>query len=167
MAAMLMNEPVFSSNPLDIAESIITSREWAFDRPIEDELVAEVSGKWCNFRIWFTWQPELEAVMFSCSYDLKVPSTHYTQIFPLVLMINERMWIGHFDICAEDGTVTFRHSLLLRGTKSVPQAQLEELLDIAIEECERFYPAFQSVLWAGQTPQDAIKFAMFDTFGMA
>lgn len=167
MAALLLNEPVLTSNPLDIAETIITNREWAFDRPIEDELVAEVNSKWCNLRIWFTWQPELEAVMFSCSYDIKIPSSHYAQIFPLILMINERMWIGHFDLCTEDGSVTFRQSMLLRGTKSIPQAQLEELLDIALDECERFYPAFQSVLWAGQAPKDAIKFAMFDTFGMA
>lgn len=167
MATLLMNEAAFTTNPLDIAEQIITSREWAFDRPIEDELVAEVSSQWCNLRIWFTWQPELEAVMFSCSYDLKIAKSHFAAIYPLMLMINERLWIGHFDLCSEDGSITFRQSMLLRGTKHIPQSQLEELLDIAIQECERFYPAFQSVLWAGQTPQDALKFAMFETFGVA
>ena len=34
--------------------------------------------------------------------------------------------------------------------------QLEDLLDIAMTECNRFYPAFQSVLWGGNTVEEAL-----------
>jgi len=37
----------------------------------------------------------------------------------------------------------------------------------AIEECERFYPVFQFVLWAGKTPQEAIAAALIETQGEA
>ena len=45
--------------------------------------------------------------------------------------------------------------------------QAETLVEAAIEECERFYPVFQFVLWAGKTPQEAIAAALIETQGEA
>ena len=61
----------------------------------------------------------------------------------------------------------FRHAMPLRGTKGPSQEQLEDLVDTAIAECERFYPAFQYVIWGGRTPEDAVLAAMVDTRGEA
>ena len=33
---------------------------------------------------------------------------------------------------------------------------LEDMIDIALTECERFYPAFQFVLWGGKSPAEAL-----------
>lgn len=154
-------------NPLDLAEQLIMDREWLFDRPMDDELVAEVQGSWCNFRIWFTWQPELNVVIFSCAYDTKIPKKERAKIYPLLAAVNEKMWLGHFDLGAEDGMVMFRHALLLRGGIGATPEQMEDLIDIAMNECNRFYPAFQSVLWGGNTPEEALEIAMLDTVGEA
>ncbi len=154
-------------NPLDLAEQLIMDRDWLFDRPVDEELVAEVQASWCNFRIWFTWQQELGAVIFSCAYDSKIPEKQRAKIYPLLAAVNERMWLGHFDIGAEDGLIMFRHALLLRGGAFATPEQLEDLIDIAMTECNRFYPAFQSVLWGGNTPAEALQIAMLDTVGEA
>ena len=45
--------------------------------------------------------------------------------------------------------------------------QVEDLVDIALSECERFYPAFQLVLWGGKSPLEAIAAAMIDPVGEA
>ena len=37
----------------------------------------------------------------------------------------------------------------------------------AIHACERYYPAFQFVVWAGKTASEAMSAAMFDTEGEA
>jgi len=68
------------------------------------------------------------------------------------------------------GLVLFRHAALLEngdesGTLSLQQA--ETLVEAAIEECERFYPVFQFVLWADKTPQEAIAAALIETQGEA
>ena len=42
-----------------------------------------------------------------------------------------------------------------------------QLVDVAILECERFYPTFQYVIWGGQGAKDAIATAMIDTAGEA
>jgi len=54
---------------------------------------------------------------------------------------------------------------------AVPQAatveQLEDLLDVAIAECERFYPTFQFVIWGGKRPEEALQAALLETVGEA
>jgi hypothetical protein len=37
----------------------------------------------------------------------------------------------------------------------------------AIHACERYYPAFQFVVWAGKSASEAMSAAMFDTAGEA
>lgn len=160
-------ESPLATNPLDLAEQLIAERDWLFDRPVEEELVAEVQSSWCNLRIWFAWQPDLGALIFSCAYDTKIPEKTRARIYPLLAAVNEKMWLGHFDIGAEDGMVMFRHALLLRGGQGATTEQLDDLMDIAITECNRFYPAFQSVLWGGNSVAQAIEIAMLDTVGEA
>lgn len=156
------------TNPLDLAEELILDRDWLCDRPVDEELVAEVQSSWCNFRIWFAWQPDLNALAFSCAFDMKVPTRLHSRMHPLLAAVNERMWLGHFDLGSEDGAVMFRHTLLLRGKEQqVTSEQFEDLLDIAMSECNRFYPAFQSVLWGGNTVEQAIEIALLDTVGEA
>ena len=41
------------------------------------------------------------------------------------------------------------------------------MIDSALTKCERFYPAFQFVLWGGKKPAEALEAAMLDCAGMA
>ncbi|MFL6856664.1 MAG: YbjN domain-containing protein, partial [Allosphingosinicella sp.] len=90
-------------------------------------------------------------------------------VYETIGLINEQLWLGHFELWANSGLVLFRHATLLegeeRGTLTLPHA--ETLVEAAIEECERFYPVFQFVLWAGKTPQEAIAAALIETQGEA
>jgi len=75
--------------------------------------------------------------------------------------------IGHFDLWQEDGSVMFRHSLLLNGGADPTAEQLECLLTSALEACERYYQAFQFVVWAGKKSGDALDAVLFETRGTA
>ena len=154
-------------NPLDLAELVIMDRDWVFDRPADGELVAEVNGVWCNYRIWFTWQEDSGGLTLSCALDSKFSKQQLNKIYALLALVNEKLWLGHFDICSEDTSVVFRHSLLLRDGAGTTAEHLQELLDHAITESERFYPAFQSVVWGGKTPAEAIEIALFETIAEA
>jgi hypothetical protein len=41
------------------------------------------------------------------------------------------------------------------------------LLEFAIEAAERYYQAFQFVVWAGKSPEEAMAAASFETVGEA
>ena len=47
------------------------------------------------------------------------------------------------------------------------QKQLEDLVDIAIYECEKYYPAFHIILFEDSKPQEALKLCEIDTLGRA
>ena len=75
--------------------------------------------------------------------------------------------IPHFGMDSDDGMPLFRHSVLLCGAPGASAESLEDMVDIAITECERFYPAFQFVLWGGKPPAEALQAAMLECAGEA
>lgn len=154
------------ANPLDLAEQVLTDRDWAYDRSAEaQEIIADTAGSWCDYRVWLNWHEAFGALTFSCAIDTKVPATMEAKIFPLLAKVNEKMWLGHFDLAGD--MIVFRYSMLLKGVSGVSLQQVEDLLDIATTECERFYPAFQSVIWGGMTSDSALDMLLLDTVGEA
>jgi hypothetical protein len=85
----------------------------------------------------------------------------------LIAMINEQLWIGHFDVWMANGMVMFRHALLLAGGVPASGRQCEAALGCALDSCERYFPAFQFVVWAGKPAREAMESAMFETSGEA
>lgn len=167
MTSIHSKSELISPNPLDLAEMVVMDRDWSFDRPGDAELVADVAGVWCNYRVWFAWEEELGTLMLSCAIDAKPPKAVRPRICALLALVNEKLWVGHFDLCSHENTVTFRHSLLLRDGVGTSTEHLQDLLDIAINECERFYPALQAAVWGGKAPEEALQIAVFDTVAEA
>ena len=67
----------------------------------------------------------------------------------------------------EEAIPMYRHAVLTRGSFGLAGEQVEELIEVAMTECERFYPAFQFVVWGGKTAEEAVMAAMLETVGEA
>jgi hypothetical protein len=156
-----------TGNPLDLVEQVAIANEWPFQRQNDDELAAEISGHWCQYRMWFCWHPDLGVMHLSCALEMKVPANKREAIYALLALANEKLWLGHFDLWSEENLPVFRHAVLLREGISVSSELMEDLVDIAVTECERFYPAFQFVIWGGKSPLEALTAAMLETEGEA
>jgi hypothetical protein len=167
MTVMSIETASFTQNPLDILEEIISANDWPFDRASSDEMFVEIEGRWCNYRLFFFWQDDVSAMQFSCQYDMRVPVNRRQAVFELLALINERLWLGHFDVDSEESTPMFRQTTLLRGAQGASVEQLQDLVDIALTECERFYPAFQFVIWGGKSAPEAVSAAIIDTVAEA
>jgi len=167
MSAVAVDTTTNTHNPLDIVEEIVTANEWPFDRSNEDEMIVEIAGRWCDYRLYFVWQEEVSAMQFSCQFDMKVPPIRRSTVNELLAEVNGRMWLGHFDVCSDEQSPMFRHTTLLRGARAASVEQLEDLVEIALSECERYYPAFQFTIWGGKTAKEAVEAAILDTVGEA
>lgn len=167
MSGMLVEVAERATNPLDVLEQIVIANEWTFERRSDGEMAAEAPGKWCNYTMFFAWSPEISAMHFSCAFDVKVPAERRGPLFELLALANERLWIGHFGLEVDEGVPVFRHAVLLRGAPGASAESLEDMVDIALTECERFFPAFQFVLWGGKAPGEALDAAMLDCVGEA
>jgi hypothetical protein len=154
-------------NPLDVVERMASGRDWAFERASDDEITLMINGRWSDYHVSFTWMPDIEALHLACAFDLKVPERRHGDVQQLVSLINEQMWVGHFDLWTKDGLVMFRHAIVLAGTIEPSGRQYEAVLSTALEACERYFPAFQFVLWAGKGAREALDAAMFETAGEA
>ncbi len=167
MSITLAYEDEPALNPLDIVEQFATANDWAFDRRSDDELAAEVPGRWCNYSLYFAWREDMGAMHFTCAFDMKVPDLKRLPIYELLGLVNEKLWLGHFGLWEDESVPMFRHTSLLRGTPGAAPEQVEDLVDIAVAECERFYPAFQFVIWGGKSPRDAMAASLLETVGEA
>ena len=106
-------------------------------------------------------------MQFTCAMDMKVPVERRGDILELTSLANERLWLGHLNLCSEEAIPVFRHTLMLRGMRGASVEQLEDLMDIAVTECERYYPALQLVIWGGRRPAEAMVSAMLEPEGSA
>jgi hypothetical protein len=156
-----------SGHPLDVVEQFAVANEWSFQRQGEDELAAEVDGHWCHYRLWFCWHADVGVMHLSCALDMKVPAKKRDHLYILLGLANEKLWLGHFDLWSEENVIVFRHALLLREGHVLSGELLQDVVEIATNECERFYPAFQFTLWGGKAPREALTAALLETEGEA
>src|SRR5579864_3378280 len=140
-------------HPVDGVERLATTHDWSFSRVGEDEMTILVGGQWTDYQVSFTWMAEIEALHLACAFELKVPERRRAEVIELAALVNEQLWVGHFDVWINDGIIMFRHALVLTGGITAADAQCEALLGIALDACERHYQAFQFVLWAGKSPR--------------
>ncbi|MEX0652084.1 MAG: YbjN domain-containing protein [Candidatus Paceibacterota bacterium] len=155
--------------PLDVVEQIAEFNEWEFNRRNNDEIVVQAQGRYCDYSMYFAWTPDEKALHFTCALDIRVPENNLGTLCELVVRINQKLWLGHFEIWLEEGIPMYRHTFLLRGVQGAPLQieQAEDVIGTALTECEKYYPVFQYVIWGGKTPEEALEAAMIDTVGEA
>lgn len=153
-------------DPLECVEQAVIAEQLPYERD-ELELHMAAPGAWRDHQIWFAYRPELDVVHLCASLELKAPENRFRDTCELVARLNERLWIGHFDIWTDDNSIVFRHALTLPEAESLTQAQASVLIAAAKEAGERLYPAFHYLMWSGKSAADAVSAAMFDTAGEA
>jgi hypothetical protein len=167
MTGLAGNVTAGPTNPLDLVEEIVSSNDWTFDRTSQEEMLVEIAGRWSEYSLYFVWREELSLMQFCCVCEMRIPPNRRAAVNELLAHVNDKLWLGHFGQSPDDNLLTFRQTVLLRGARGASVEQLEDLVDIAVTECDRFYPAFQLVVWGGQSVPDAIAAAMLDPVGEA
>ncbi len=160
---------ILNINPVDMAEELAGANEWAVERHGDDELTMFISGQYTDLQFRVFWRDDFKTLQFACMFDLKVPEGKRGDIYESIGMINERMWIGHFEFWAEEGALLYRHASLANDPLlgAIGEDHIITMIETALGECERFYPVFQFVMWGGQTPAQAIESAMLECAGSA
>ena len=155
------------TNPLAAVEDVAASNDLTFERSGEDEITILSKGTYTDYQLSFTWMAEIDALHLACAFEMKIPEGRRAEVQRLIAAVNEQLWLGHFDLWAQSGLLMYRQALLLPGGMLASGAQCEAMLEAALIACERYYPAFQFVIWAGKSAAEAMSAAMFDTAGHA
>ena len=154
-------------HPLDVVEQVAAQAGWSFEREQDDEICISVVGGWSDYHLSFTWIPEQDALHIGCAFDVKTPDHRRNELGKLIALVNEQLWVGHFGFWEQEGIVLYRHALLLPDGLQPVAVQCEAAVKAAIDACERYYQAFQFVLWSGRGAKEALEAALFETAGEA
>ena len=152
--------------PIDMLAALFEARGWPCTVGRE-EIEGEIQGSWVKYAVRAIWRSDDNVLQILCLPDIRVPVHLRPQAFELLSLINEQVWLGHFDIWSNGGMLLYRSASLLCDEGTLSLAQAQSLIEAAVEECDRFYPAFQFVLWGGKEPIDALSAAMVDAVGEA
>src|SRR3972149_3783820 len=116
MDTYLEDEPNIDEHPIDLAEAVLgQDRRFVTERSDDGDLSFSCNGAWCPVTGFLGWGEELPAVLLTVSFDLVAPQSRMVEAARLIAMINENLWLGHFDLWTEDGSIVFRHSIPMLG----------------------------------------------------
>ena len=153
--------------PVDMLAALFEARGWAYESVSEDEMVGEIQGSWAKYQLRGIWRTEDRVLQLLCMPDIRVSDAKRAAAQELLALVNEQMWLGHFDVWSNGGMLLYRHGVLLGDDGLLSIAQAQALIETAVEECDRFYPAFQFVLWGDKPAREALDDALIDALGEA
>jgi len=111
--------------PVDVLASLFDARGWEYEWVSDDELLGQVQGSWASYQLRAIWRSEDNVLQILCLPDTRVPEDKRASVFEALALINEQLWLGHFDIWSNGWVLLYRHGLMLgdEGLLSVAQAQ--------------------------------------------
>ncbi len=154
-------------DPIDIVETLAEHHDWEFDRIAEDQIAMSVQGQWRTYALTLAWSPGDETLRLVCTFDMEPPAERRAQLFEVLNATNDRCWLGAFTLWEEAKLMVYRYGLSLSGSQIAAPEQIDRMIDAAIRNSERFYPAFQLVCWGDRTPAEAMQVAIAEAYGRA
>ncbi|HWF00467.1 MAG TPA: YbjN domain-containing protein [Caulobacteraceae bacterium] len=161
------DDGLLSLDPLDVVERVLSAENLSFERTEDGDIAFAITGDWKDYELWFAWRPEADCLQLCLSIDMRAGAALREAACTLANLINQRVWLGHFEIWAEEGEVVFRHAMALPDADRPSLAQTASMIDAAVESADRFYPAFDFLIGQGKTPEEAMSACMFETAGQA
>ena len=154
-------------HPIDLVEHIAAHRDWEFDRIAEDQIAMAVEGQWRTYSITLAWSAQDETLRLICTFEMEPPTAQMDALYELLNRVNDQCWAGCFTWWGEQKLMVWRYGLVLTGEQVAGPDQIDAMIVAAVSACERYYPAFQLVNWAGRTPAEALQVAIAEAYGRA
>jgi hypothetical protein len=152
---------------MEIVEQTLLAADWACERSEEGVIHCASTTRWGEFGGMFAWRDEPASLTFSLTLDLRAPAGKHAAVSELLRKINERLWLGHFDYWTEEGVAVFRHTIPMLDRIAPDPGEVAAVLAAALDAADQFLPAFNFVVWAGKSADEAVAAVVFDTLGEA
>lgn len=157
-----------AGDPMDTVETVLAADDrFAAERAEDGDVHFVFKGAWGETAGYFSYRGELPALLFTMGFDLQAPASRRTEAIKLAGQINENLWLGHFDVWSDDGTIIFRHAMPMIGRDEISIGEIQAMLAAGMDAAERFQPAFHFAILGNLAAEDAAQAAFFETAGEA
>ena len=150
------------ANPIETFARIAVAEGYRYEHSGPNELHIDLQGLHCDYDLSISWNPGDESLALFILFDGRIPGGRSDDICRLLSLLNERLVAGHFDYWERSSGLIYRHALSLKGGAKITTDQALDVMSQAMDAAEHGYPAAQYVVWAGQTPEDALARALVD-----
>lgn len=166
---MSLSEQFLSEDlhPIDIVEHLAEHHEWDFDRIADDQIAMAVEGQWRTYSITLAWSHADETLRMVCTFEMEPPDEKLPALYEVLNHANDQCWAGAFTYWKEQKLMVYRYGLVMSGAQGVSPEQVDTLIGAAFLNAERFYPAFQLVVWGDRPASDAMQVAIAEAYGRA
>ena len=166
---MALSEQFLSDDvhPIDIVENLAEHNDWQFDRVGDNQIAMAVEGQWRTYSITLAWSAHDETLRMVCTFEMDPPGEKLPALFDALNEVNDQCWAGAFTYWREQKLMVYRYGLLLSGGQLASPEQIDGMITAAVLSAERYYPAFQLVVWGDRTPRDAMQVAIAEAYGRA
>ncbi len=154
-------------HPIDIVENLAEYHDWDFDRVGDDQIAMAIEGQWRTYSVTLAWSAHDSTLRLICNFEMEPPREKLPALYELLNRTNDMCWTGSFSFWAEQSLMVWRYGLVLAEDGIAAPEQIDRLLNAAVFNAERFYPAFQLVCWGDRSPEDALKVAIAEAYGRA
>ena len=154
-------------HPIDIVEHLAEHHEWDFDRVTDDQIAMAVEGQWRTYSITLAWSPHDETLRLICTVEMDPPAERLGHLYETLNATNDMCWAGAFAYWRAQKLMVWRYGLVLAGEQTASAEQIDTMIRAAVMSAERFYPAFQLVVWGNEEPEAAMNVAMTEAYGRA
>jgi hypothetical protein len=154
-------------HPIDIVETLAAHHDWDFDRIADDQIAMAVEGQWRTYSITLAWSGYDETLRMICTFEMEPPEEKLPVLYQMLNTVNDQCWAGAYTFWPEQKLMVYRYGLVLAGGQSASPDQINTLISAAVMSAERYYPAFQLVIWGDRSPENALQIAIAEAYGRA
>ena len=154
-------------HPIDIVEHLAERHDWDFDRIADDQIAMAVEGQWRTYSITLAWSDFDETLRMVCTFEMAPPQEKLPALYHALNLINDQCWTGTFTWWNDQKLMVFRYGLVQSGGQIASAEQIDTVIRTAVENAERYYPAFQLVVYGDQNPEQALQVAIARGYGRA
>ena len=154
-------------HPIDIVEHLAEHHEWEFDRIEENQIAMAVQGQWRTYSITLAWSGFDETLRLICSFEMEPPTEKLKDLYEILNVANDRCWTGAFTFWEEQRLMVYRYGLVLAGGQIATAEQIDTMISSSVLAAEKYYPAFQLVIYDNQSPDRAMQVAIAEAYGHA
>lgn len=154
-------------HPIDIVEHLAEHHEWEFDRIEENQIAMAVQGQWRTYSITLAWSGFDETLRLICSFEMEPPEEKLKDLYETLNVTNDRCWTGAFTFWEDQKLMVYRYGLVLTGGQIATAEQIDAMISSAVLTAEKYYPAFQLVVYDNQSPNKAMQVAIAEAYGHA
>ncbi len=154
-------------HPIDIVQNIATHQDWEFQRIADDQIAMAVVGQWRTYSITLAWSDYDETLRLICTFEMGPPVDSLPALYETLNEVNDQCWAGGFTYWQEQALMVYRYGLILSGEQIASPEQIDTMISAAVLSAEKYYPAFQLVVYGNRSPKEALQVAIAEAYGRA